>query len=257
MRFIAFILALMSCFASPARAIIGAQGSSASFTPHLLMVLREGGAVCSGVVITSRVILTAAHCVGSSTQSVRIHFRKEDGTPELLIPERLIKHPAFKSDAIKTRSRSVDLALIQLSHPLPTPFTPASLSADIPSAGSMLTVAGFGASQGKSQEKHMNSIGQLRSTGLTTIMPYGASSLLIWAKSADNTPRGACQGDSGGAIFFGHLLVAITSWSTGHGATTCGNLTQGILLTDQQTWIDTTLSQWGEHAAWNSRSGSR
>lgn len=246
MRYFIKVLIFILALTSPSHAIVGADSDASAFKSQLVMVLREGGGVCSGVVVSPQVVLTAAHCVGASPSSVRIHFKNDDGSPALVTPKNIVRHPDYRSDAIQTRTRSVDLALVHLSQALPETFVAAKLSDAVPLTGTPLFVAGFGVTV----EGAMESIGQLKGAVLKTIMPYGVSTLFIWAQSPDQTSKGACQGDSGGAIYSGDNVVAITSWSTGVQNKKCGKLTQGILLKDQKHWVNTTVAQWGHRVVW-------
>lgn len=246
MHFLIIACTYLLFFISPAQAIIGQSEDVSHVKSQLVMVLREGGGVCSGVVVSLQVVLTAAHCVGEKPTSVRVHFKNNDGSPALITPRDVVRHHGYRADAIQTRTRSVDLALVHLSTPLPADFEAAQLSDVVPLKDTPLLVVGFGVTH----EGSMEGVGQLNGAILQTIMPYGASTLLVWANSLDQKPTGACQGDSGGAIFVGDAVVAITSWSSGSHNKKCGKLTQGILLKDQKDWVNTTVALWGHRAFW-------
>lgn len=235
--------------ALPAGAVVGGRegGPSASAT---VMVLNARGGVCSGIVLSARAILTAAHCASGGTE-LRVHWR-DAGEPVLVAPASVSLHPEFDAGAIRSRKRSIDLALIRLAAPLPARFTPADLvDGPLPRAGSAVTLAGYGVSR----EGEARSTGTYRSAALTAIEPYGPGRILLWA--ADPTGAGkqpgasACQGDSGGPLFADGGVSAVTSWSTGPKGKDCGLLTQGVLVAPQRSWIDGTLSRWGETARWS------
>ncbi len=229
------------CF--EAFAIVGGrQGGPAEASA--VMVLTDRGSVCTGMVLASDVVLTAGHCVPSGA-AIRVHYR-EQGQPVLLEPQSVARHPEYRANAVQERTRSIDMALIKLSAPLPARFSATPITeAPAPPEGSALTVAGFGLSR----EGDPSTTGTWRSAQVRTVTPYGTSRILLWATATPGI--GACQGDSGGPILngAGHV-IAVVSWSTGRGGTRCGELTQGVLLGPQRGWIDSTLARWARQGIW-------
>ena len=249
MRIVNWALGLACALSAlPAAAVVGGrEGGPAEAST--VMVLNARGGVCSGVVIAPKAVLTAAHCSAGGSE-LRVHWR-DGGEPVLLVPASVVLHPEFNANAVSNRRRSVDLALVRLSEPLPARFSPAALEAGAtPRAGSPVTLAGYGVSR----EREARTTGTYRSAALEVIEPYGPGRILLWA--ADPAGRGkapgagACQGDSGGPMFDGPAVVAISSWSTGPAGRECGLLSQGVLVAPQRGWIDTILGQWGQTARW-------
>jgi hypothetical protein len=243
-------VAAMALGSLPALAVVGGRegGPAAAST---LMVLNARGGVCTGIVLSSRAILTAAHCAAGGTD-LRIHWKDGGGEPVLIPPATVALHPEFDAKAITARRRSIDLALLRLSAPLPARFQPADLmDGGLPRVGSGLALAGYGVAR----EGDARSTGTYRSAELVAVEPYGPGRILLWAADPSGLgkrPGGsACQGDSGGPMF-GESggVIAVTSWSTGPAGKNCGLLSQGVLVAPQRAWIDRTLSQWGENATW-------
>ncbi|WP_131194258.1 S1 family peptidase [Lichenihabitans psoromatis] len=229
--------------AAPARAIVGLSTEASSIAPHVVMVLSLKGRIagyCSGLVVAQNAVLTAAHCVPSGA-AVKVHFRDTSDAPVLLDTAEIRRHPGYRADAIKTRERSIDLALIRLPAPLPDRFRPAIFGGG-PSAaiGTRYRLAGFGLTR----EGDATSSGQLRLATVTTRAPL--STLLLWAEDPDHRGLGACTGDSGGPVFAADsdVVVALMVWSAGRGSAQCGDLTQAIWLSPQKGWINAVLAEW-------------
>ena len=244
------LAALAAALASPwpASAVVGGRdgGPIANAT---LMVLNARGGVCTGIVLSRRTILTAAHCADARVD-LRIHWR-EGGEPMLVEPAAIALHPEFNAKSVTNRQRSIDLALVRLSSPLPARFSTATLvDGGLPRAGSPVTLSGYGVAR----EGDAKTTGTYRSASLTTVEPYGPGRILIWAADpatgGKRAGAGACQGDSGGPIITGSGVVAVSSWSTGPSGKQCGLLSQGVLVAPQRSWIDRTLAGWAESADW-------
>ncbi len=233
----------------PAHAIVAGQPGG-PLVGSTLMVLSEGGGLCTGIVIAPDIILTAGHCAPRGKQ-LRIHYREAGGEPVLIEPKRITVHPEYRAAAIKERQRSIDLALIQSAQPL-RGFAAATLSSSAPpAAGDSVIVSGHG----------IRIEGDARSTGLhysaqlSVITPYGPSSILLWSADPKGAGRiagaGACLGDSGGALSAPDgSVIAITSWATAGANAKCGLLTQGILVAPQRGWIDKVLGGWDRAPKW-------
>jgi Trypsin len=230
----------------PAAALVGHAVRDDAFAPHVVMVLNRGvgrAGFCTGVVVTPRVVLTAAHCAVAA-ENMRIHYRDESGAPQLIEIQAVATHPRFHADAVAKRIVSIDLALVRVKTPLASRFTPARLDeASTLTIGQPLRIFGFGVAR----EGDGSSAGVLRGGDLTIRAPL--SSILVWADDSGHAGAGACTGDSGGPIVLADSdrVVAITAWSAGENREShCGALTQGVLIAPQAGWIDEVLRQWGE-----------
>lgn len=228
---------------APAQALVGASvEADAASAAQSVMVLKRAhrtAGFCTGVVVARDVVLTAGHCADGA-QELAINAAAPGRPPRLIGVRDVAMHPEFRKDAARRRVRSVDMALLRLREPLPASFAPARLdSVGGVRVGERYRIVGFGLTR----EGDERSAGKLRAGELEARAPL--SKILLWAKSAGAKGFGACTGDSGGPIFGGGgELVAITSWSTGPGKKTCGNVTQAALIAPQRDWIARVLAGW-------------
>jgi hypothetical protein len=233
----AALAAVLALGAAPARAIVGGIEAPAG---GAVMVLSSRGGICTGVVLASDTVLTAGHCLADAREH-RVHFRDAAGAPVLVEVAARAVNPGYDAGAATARRRSIDLALLRTTTPLPERFAPVTLSAAPPVTGSSLTLSGYGAAK----PGDPRSTGTFRSVGLPVIAPYGPSRILVWLKGG---PGGACQGDSGGPIAGPDGgVVALAAWIGG----ACGGLTQGVLVGPQRAWIDRIVGGWGRSARWS------
>ena len=241
-RFFAALATALAC-AAPAWAVVAAADENGRFANHVVMVLTRGGdkaGFCSGVVLTSRVVLTAAHCL-RAIQDMVVYYRDETGRPVLLPVQAAAAHPLYRADAIVKRTVSIDLGLVETTAPLASRFAATPLAVgEGPAVGEAAILAGYGVAR----EGDSKTGGALRSAKLQVRAPI--SHILLWAEDANHTGAGACSGDSGGPLFDaeGETVVAIVAWTSGSGAGHCGALTQGPLIAPQRDWIDSTLARW-------------
>ncbi|MBL8590886.1 MAG: S1 family peptidase [Methylobacteriaceae bacterium] len=221
---------------APAAAIVGASGADATLEAQTLMVLKRSGAAagfCSGVVLSQRLVLTAAHCVAGAADT-RLHFRDASGAPILAAIDRIAIHPAYRAGAAERRERSIDLAIVRAAQPLPARFATARLSTrEALAIGERVRLGGYGVAR----ENAAETSGVFRVATLATRAPL--SKILLWSEDGAGAGAGACTGDSGGPMADGSgAIVAIAAWSAGQGRRGCGGVTQGILIAPQRDWIE-------------------
>jgi hypothetical protein len=229
------ILAAFASFAAPACALVGASPDGRFADRVAMVLLRAPGEAgfCSALVLDSRTLLTAAHCV-KSTRDMAVHYRDASGAPVIIPVEAAVAHPLYRPDAIRARVESIDVALIRSARPLDPRFAGAALASGAgPAVGEPVILSGYGVTR----DGDWKSGGELRSVALAVRAP--ASTVLIWAADPDGAVAGACSGDSGAPIWSadGRTAIAIATWAQGPHGRGCGGLTQGPRLAPLRNWI--------------------
>ena len=192
---------------------------------------RMGSSFCTGIVLSPSVVLTAAHCVETPTDTAAL-TQRADGSPKLHAVAAIVRHPLFRADAVTARTMSIDVALVRLSQPLDGSFHAAPLVDEAhPAVGDAVSLEGFGVAA----PGDVKSGGTLRRADLKVRAPLSAH--LLWAEGG-GAPAGACSGDSGAPIFAADgALIAIVAWADGGDARGCGGVTQGPLIAPLRDWI--------------------
>ena len=237
------LLAGLSAPLAPARALVGAKPDG-RFADRVAMVLIRGGdsaGFCSALVLSPRILLTAAHCL-RPLRDMAVHYRDAAGAAVIVPVDAAIAHPRFRADAIQARVQSIDIALIRAARPLDPRFAAAAIGdGEPPAVGAPAIVSGYGAVR----EGDWSSGGTLRSVTLAVREP--ASTVLIWAADPGGREAGACNGDSGAPIWSvdGSTAIAIVAWAQAPHGRGCGGLTQGPLLAPLKGWIEETERKLG------------
>lgn len=237
------VLLVSGLWSGEAEAIVGMGLDGSPAASHVVMVLNHEGVkagFCTGIVLARDVVLTAAHCVPKGAE-LRIHTPGDPAKPVLLPIVGVARHPDYHADAIRTRERSVDLALVHLQSDLPESLTPATLAKRSgASLDARFVIYGFGVTR----EGDGTSSGTLHAATLATRAPL--SGVLLWAEDPAKAGLGACEGDSGGPVMAEGStdVAALVLWSSGVGTAQCGDLTQSIWLAPHRVWIDRVMQAW-------------
>jgi secreted trypsin-like serine protease len=231
------------------RIIKGEPTTIAKHPWQVAIVIRTstGSSLCSGSVISTGWIITAAHCFSSATLAADIKIKA--GEDDFLHKGKWLEASKIKPHPQYAPLGQVnDIALIKLASQLDARILPIAdkRHSTIPE-GQGLEIAGWGATDlggGPSSElkrAEVHFVGQARCNA-----PDAYNGLIGSGKMcAGDSPSDACQGDSGGPLIWyphdGALLVGIVSSGEG-----CAQLNHYGIYTDvayYDEWIrDSILS---------------
>lgn len=168
---------------------------------------------CSGTLIRSDVVLTAAHCLDTA-RGGRTFSTMAPGSLAIYVGDRpatdllshvygvveTVIHPSYDRRALRN-----DIALVRLARPIteavtPVPELPASLGFSSADIGSLVDFAGFGDTEDGGFGEKLHVILPLGGLGCTVAgCPDGgqAATQVSYAQGVG----GPCSGDSGGPLF--------------------------------------------------------
>ena len=152
---------------------------------------------CGGTVISSRWIVTAAHCV-STPDGERWDRMEIVAGDKSLDGRNIIRRTAYQAIVhadFEYATLTNDIALVRLNEPLPRSIVPARLDRQsLPSvaAGYQALAAGWPITGARAGQRH------LQTTSLT--VSHTSTHGYITAKSPTGQVEGVCQGESGGPL---------------------------------------------------------
>ncbi|XP_063705120.1 trypsin-4-like [Culicoides brevitarsis] len=199
--------------------IVGGFQTAIQTFPYQVSLMRSGTHICGGSIISSKWVLTAAHCTNGYTAN---YFAVRVGSSNKMIGgaivgiKTIIQHENFNRFTI-----DFDYALLELEHTLPR--TKKIQSIALPKQGAnlpdnvKLLVSGWGDTRSNTESKVI-----LRAATVLHINhdicngAYaefgGITDQMICAGYLAQGGRDSCQGDSGGPLAGNGTLYGVVSW---------------------------------------------
>merc|ERR1711872_51206 len=181
--------------------IVGGQPASKNEYPWLVAIVQRGSTLsfCGGVLISSRTVLTAAHCNVFSPSQVRVHvgehdLTKSDGEQKMTV-KTWTNHPSYNS-----RNNDNDFAVIQLARDVLFSDTIMPICMPNPSANydnSVATVAGWGATSSggsRTMTPQEADVDTITNSVCTTNTLYSSNDITTNMLCARRSGKDACQG---------------------------------------------------------------
>ena len=240
---------ILSAVPSPLLAVVGnAPQVMGPTAQSIVTIVGSRGNFCSGALIASRFVLTAAHCVQPRADYKIVRY-DEGRRPSLMNIRRVQIHPEFTMAAIAQSRATADVALLELSEAIEAP---AGLTIGRPTEpivpGRTYSVLGVGVTQ----RGDGRSGGLVHAARLVSTSKPGRLQIRLVDPNTNNVRDGlgACTGDSGGPVTEDQngrtVIIGVVSWSTGpNNVAGCGGLTGVTPLTLYRDWLMMTARAWG------------
>ncbi|XP_061397790.1 trypsin alpha-4 [Musca vetustissima] len=198
--------------------IVGGVATTINSFPWQISLQRSGSHSCGGSVYSSKIIVTAAHCLQSVSTSV---LKVRAGSSYWNSGGVLVSVAAFKNhEGYNANTMVNDIAVIRLSSSLTMSSTikAIALATTAPANGAAAKVSGWGTTSfGGSIPAQLRYV-DLKIVGRTQCASstYGYGSQIKASMiCAYTVGKDSCQGDSGGPLVSGGVLAGVVSWGQG------------------------------------------
>lgn len=220
--------------------IIGGQEATGNedFSKTVVVLYDKSvGALCTASILSDKLLVTAAHCVGSEPTNLYVVFGKDVESTDLIV-RRVVTTavtPVWPSRQNQDLNNG-DMAMVGFIGGLPEGYKAAEMLADSSQLkdGETVTLAGYGTSDGVAG----TGAGKLRFVDTTIQQAAYSESEILMEQSKG---KGACHGDSGGPAYINvngkRLLAGVTSRGVNDPQNHCDVSSAYTSIAFYQDWI--------------------
>ncbi|XP_037943231.1 trypsin beta-like, partial [Teleopsis dalmanni] len=187
--------------------IVGGTTTTISQAPYIIQLMKNGQVICGGALISTTLVLTAAHCVSDSTVS---QIQVRGGTTNLNsggVVRSVTR--IVRSKLYNTNNYNMDIAMLHLTSALTgTNITPIALGTTALADNVVVKVWGWGIDNSGSQSKVLRVV-DIKTTSRSSCSRY--YSLTSSNFCAFTSGKDACYGDSGGPLTHNNKLYGLVS----------------------------------------------
>lgn len=221
-----FVVVSFAAKNDPPSRIIGGNDATSGEYPSIAQFDYNGNHFCAGSLIDYSWILTAAHCLdGLDKSKIKVTLGEHDtsvtetGEQGDLGITKIILHEGYPDTPTLGDPGDNDIALIRLDGPVSiTSSVSFATISDVPDTPATLTTAGWGFTIGGDDESVATVLQEVDGPRLSQATcedfydhEFPPSTRQFCTGSSSNA-NGACNGDSGGPVYFGDDLVGIVSF---------------------------------------------
>ncbi|GIL17533.1 MAG: serine protease [Oligoflexia bacterium] len=209
----------------------------------------SSGSLCTGTIVASNLVLTAAHCTSSDPTSTVVIFSTTLPDSIYDIMGKTIRHvvggkasPLWAKLQNNQEKNWGDIALLKFSGKLPEGFKPARLLNSKKSLkdGMLAVLAGFGLMDGVKKTESS----EMRKTTVSIQSVHFSETEVMFDQSKG---KGACHGDSGGPAYVTiggkSALMGVTSRGINDPRDTCGVSSIYTSVSAHMSWLKSTAAE--------------